>query len=309
MIAEKRRLFAPVAILSLIWFVRAQDKVPTFRVDVSTVYLNASVADPFNRYVTGLQKSDFKVYEDGKEQTILYFGQQSVPVSLGYIYDISGSMGFSGNMKLGRNWFRRLLSIKNALPADECFLITFNDKINLAQNFEYESAELLDDIVQKPGGWTALYDAIYRGISKVREGRNERKALIVISDGEENSSAYKWKEIREFAEESNVIIYAVALFGPGGDPGAISSPAERNSPLKQIAALTGGRVFFPVLNDFSRIVEIIHSELRSQYLIGYAPTNATPDGQWRKLKVELELPAGYPRLSIRTRNGYHAPKY
>jgi Ca-activated chloride channel homolog len=309
MIFEKRRLFASIAILSLIRLAPAQNKVPTFRVDVSTVYLNISVADPFNRYVTGLQKTDFKVYEDGKEQTISYFGQQSVPVSLGYIYDISGSMGFSGNMKLGRNYFRRLLSIKNALPADECFLITFNDKINLAQNFEYESTEVVDDIVQKPGGWTALYDALYRGISKVKEGKNERKALIVISDGEENSSAYKWKEVREFAEEANVIIYSVALFGPGGDPGGISSPAERNSPLKQIAALTGGRVFFPALNDFSRIVEIIHSELRSQYLIGYAPTNKAPDGKWRKLKVDLEIPPGYPKLSVRTRSGYHAPKY
>jgi Ca-activated chloride channel homolog len=308
MCSNKKQLYSLIALALFISYIRAQDKkpkVPSFRVDVASVFLNIAVADPLDRYVTGLEKADFKVYEDNIEQTISHFSRQFVPVSLGYIFDISGSMEFSSNIGREKNWFRQLLRFKDADPADECFLITFNNNINLAQDFEYESELLLNDIfAKKTGGWTALYDAVYMGINKVKEGKNERKALVMISDGEENSSVYKWSQIRDLARESGVPIYAIGLSGP-----------ENNSVLKQIADLTGGRVFFhPSSVVFStgylsHTIQLIHTELRNQYLIGYAPTNDTPDGKWRKIKVKLVAPPGFPKLSIRTKDGYYAAKY
>jgi Ca-activated chloride channel homolog len=269
---------------------------PAFRVEVDTVYLKVAVTDPLRRYVTGLEKEYFKVYEDKIEQPIIHFSQESAPISVGFIFDVSNSMGHNRNIRISKNWFIRFL--KNRNPQDEFFLITFNEKINLVESFTKETSELQGDIaVVKTGGWTALYDAVYRGLDKVKEGKNEKKALIVISDGEENSSRYRWREVRESFKESDVPIYGIGYDGPMGGG---------NYVLQDMANITGGRVFGGRWDDS---INLIFTELRNQYLLGYAPANKTHDGKWRSIKVVIDPPPGFPKLKIRTKRGYYSSKF
>ena len=299
-----RRIFDPklllVMLLCFAFVANSQDKksqIPLFKVQVDTVFVKLVVTDPWNRNVSGLQKDDFIVYEDDVQQTITHFSQQSAPVSVGFIFDTSASMVQNRSLRISKNWFTQLVRSGDPNPEDEYFLITFNQKINLVQAFSNDREELQYNLtMQKPGGWTALYDAVYRGIDKVKEGKNEKKALILISDGGENRSRYNFSEVRELAVESGVQIYAI-----GVDPSGYST-------LKKIADLTGGRAFRPRNAGIDSLISLIHTELRNQYLIGYVPTNETRDGKWRSIKVKIKKPPGYPKLSIRARNGYRAPR-
>ena len=276
---------------------KQESQTPYFRVNVDTVFVKVVVTDSLNRSVTGLQKEDFKVYEDNIQQTILHFGQQSAPVSVGFIFDRSGSMRYDHRYIVGRNWFNQLVKTGETNPDDEYFLITFNQKIDLVRSFTDEpSGFAFDVILQKPGGWTALFDAVYRGIDMVQEGKNEKKALIVITDGEENRSRYRWNELRELAMESDVQIYAI-----GVDPSGYAL-------LKSLAGLTGGRAFLPDAAGIDYYINLIHTELRNQYLLGYVPINTRRDGKWRQITVKLDTPRGFPKLLVRTRNGYYAPR-
>lgn len=300
-----RRVFDPKLLLGILlcWAFGAssQDKksqIPLFKVHVDTVFVKLVVTDPWNRNVSGLQKDDFIVYEDNVQQSIIHFSQQSAPVSVGFIFDTSASMVQNRSLHISKNWFTQLVRSGDPNPEDEYFLITFNQKINLVQAFSNDKEELQYNLaMQKPGGWTALYDAIYRGIDKVKEGKNEKKALILISDGGENRSRYNFGEVRDLAMESGVQIYAI-----GVDPSGYST-------LKKIADVTGGRAFNPQYAGIDYLISLIHTELRNQYLIGYVPTNETRDGKWRSIKVKINKPPGYPKLSIRARNGYRAPRF
>jgi Ca-activated chloride channel homolog len=277
---------------------------PIFRVDVDMVFVKVSVADPLNRYVTGLQKENFKVYEDSVEQTPVYFGQESAPISVGIVFDISRSMGFSNNIRIGKSWLNQFLSssfLDGRNPQDEYSLITFNRKVNLVQAFNDKSIDLQDEVaLQKPGGWTALYDAVYRGLDHIRGGKNEKKALILITDGEDNSSRYSRGDIREFTKERDIPIYAIGLPGPD-DYG--------QSVLKYLVNITGGRAFFSSYEEIGYYFDLIHAELRSQYLLGYVPTNTLHNGKWRRIRIKLDAPPGLPKLSVRARDGYYARDY
>jgi Ca-activated chloride channel homolog len=301
-----RRLSLFSALLvCFVLYLNAQDQkpqVPLFKVEVNTVYMKVAVTDPFNRYVTGLQKEDFRIYEDNVQQTVSHFSQESAPVSVGILFDISGSMGFGRNDRIGKHWLKEFLQshfLEPRNPDDEFFLITFNKTVNLVEALE--STDIQNDIaLQKSGGWTALFDAVYRGIDHVKQGKNEKKALILITDGEENSSRYRMSDIRDLCVESDVQIYSVGLLGPEG----YGSPV-----LKTIASLTGGRSFFRSNVIQYDYFDLINAELRNQYLLGYIPTNTVRDGKWRKIRVKLDAPRGFPKLAIRTKSGYFAPKY
>lgn len=276
---------------------------PVFRVAVDTVYVKVTVADPLGRYVTGLEKEHFKVYEDNIEQTVLHFSQPSAPISMAILFDISGSMGFSGNIGIGKSWFSGLLKssfLDERTPGDEYSLITFNETVNLIKAFADDTDDLRHEVVsQKAGGWTALYDAVYRGLDHLREASNEKKALIVISDGEENSSRYRYSDVREFATESDVQIYGLGLAGPEGGGYSV---------IDSLIRLTGGRAFYGSYGDLSYYFDLIHAELRTQYLLGYVPSNQTRDGKWRKIRIKIEKIEGLPKLTIRAKNGYYGPK-
>ncbi len=278
---------------------RKQDPTPLFKVGVETVFVKVSVTDPLNRYVTGLEKEHFKVYEDKVEQTISHFHQQSAPISVGLIFDVSGSMKDNNNIKKAKSAITRFLESGNS--DDEYFLITFNQKTTLVQSFTPQSASLQNDVAfQKPGGRTAMYDAVYMGLDTIKSAKNEKKALILITDGEDNSSRYTSAEVREFAKESDVQIYAI------GEEGNLG---YGRSEIQNIVGMTGGRTFFPnSFNELDYYIDLVHAELRTQYVLGYIPTNKAHDGKWRRIRVKLDAPEGLPKLIIHAKEGYYAPK-
>jgi Ca-activated chloride channel homolog len=274
---------------------------PIFRVGVETVYVSVAVTDTLDRNVTGLEKEHFKVFEDKIEQTVSYFGQATAPISVGLIFDVSASMKDNNNIRKAKNAIKQFLQFEN--PDDECLLITFNDRINLAQEFTECSNSTIQNITafQKPRGSTSIYDAVYLGLDKLKRGKNEKKALILVTDGEDNSSRYSPLEVREFAKESDVQVYGIGEQGKLGGFGTTE--------LNNIVKITGGRAFFPIsFNDLDYYIDLIHDELRTRYLLGYSPTNLTHDGKWRKITVKVDAPQGLPRLAVHARDGYYAPK-
>ena len=272
---------------------------PLFRIGVETVFVKVSVTDPLNRYVTGLEKAHFEVFEDKVEQTITHFTQETAPISVGIIFDVSGSMKDNNNINSAKSALIRFLQSAN--PEDQFFLVTFNHQTNLAQTFTSESAAVQNQIAfRTPGGRTAVYDAVYKGLDYIRQGKNEKKALILITDGEDNSSRYSPAEVREFAKESDVQIYGI------GEEGKLG---YGRSEIQNIVGLTGGRAFFPnSFNELDYYIDLIHAELRNQYVIGYNPTNKIHDGKWRRIRVKLDPPAGLPKLVVHAKEGYYAAK-
>jgi Ca-activated chloride channel family protein len=270
-----------------------------FRIGVENVYVQIAVNDSLGRNVTGLKKENFHIFEDKVEQTITHFSQEEAPISVGIVFDISSSMKDNENIRKARNSITRFLQSMN--PEDEAFLIAFNEQANLAQRFTDQIGALRSTLAQlKPSGSTAIYDAVYMGLDQVRRGKNEKKALVLITDGEDNSSRYTSVELREFAKESNVQVYGIGEQGTQG---------YGFGEIQHIVSLTGGRVFFPNnFNDLDYYIDLIHSELRNQYLVGYSPANSLHDGKWRKITVRLDAPPGLPKLAVRAREGYYAPK-
>jgi Ca-activated chloride channel homolog len=273
--------------------------IPTFRVGVETVFIKVSVTDPLNRYVTGLEKEHFKVYEDKIEQELTHFSQLSAPISAGLIFDVSSSMGDNNNIKKAKNAILRFL--KEGNPEDEYFLVTFNQNAKLVQKFTGNPGTLESEAAfQKPGGSTAVYDAVYMGLDEIKRAKNEKKALILITDGEDNSSRYSPNEVREFAKESDVQIYAI------GEQGNLG---YGRSEIQKIVNITGGRAFFPLsFYELDYYIDLIHAELRNQYVLGYMPFNKTHDGKWRQIRIKLDAPQGLPKLVIKAKEGYYAPK-
>jgi Ca-activated chloride channel homolog len=303
--SSQATLRAVVALLLLCFgiFLHAQTpqkpQAPVFRVGVETVFVKVSVTDPLNRYVTGLEKEHFKVFEDKVEQSIDHFTQETAPVSVGIIFDVSGSMKTNNNIQKARNAIVRFLEQGNV--QDEYFLVTFNERTTLVQNFTRQSATVRSEIALKQaGGRTAIYDAIYLGLDQIKGGTNEKKALILVTDGEDNSSRYSNAEVREFAKESDVQIYAV------GEQGELG---YGRSVIQNIVGLTGGRAYFPnSFNELDYYIDLIHAELRNQYVLGYNPSNRNHDGKWRKIQVRLDPPAGLPKLIVHAKEGYYAAK-
>jgi len=281
---------------SWVWADQKPRIPPRFRVDVETVVIRVTVTDSLNRYVVGLEKEHFKVFEDKVEQTLTHFSNDKSPLSVGIILDISGSMG--DNMLSARNSVVRFL--EQGDEQDEYFLIGFNHQTELLQDFTSRSTNITADIAATgASGRTALYDALYLGLEKIRQAKHDKKALIIITDGEDNSSRYTFSEVKDFAKESDAQIYVI---GEKGDIG------YGRGIINEIVRLTGGRAFFP--SSFKQLdyyCDLIHTELRNQYVLGYTSSDKNYDGKWRKIKVKLEPPEGLPRLSVRAKEGYFAP--
>jgi len=265
------------------------------RVDVDLVVANVTVTDPLGRYVVGLEKEHFRIFENKIEQEVIHFSNARSPVSVGIILDTSGSM--EDDILSARNSVIRFL--KQSQDQDEYFLVTFNNRTRLALDFTSRIENIQNEIsIAHPQGRTALYDSLYLGLEKIREGRNAKKALIMITDGEDNRSRYTFSEVKDFAKESDVQIY---IIGERGNLG------YGTSIISDITRLTGGRPFFP--HNFKQLdyfVDLIHTELRTQYVVGYSPNLSRKNGKWRKLRVRLQPPDGLPPLNIRSRQGYFA---
>jgi Ca-activated chloride channel family protein len=272
------------------------------RVNVDMVLVPITVTDPLNRLVTGLEKEDFTVYENNGEQKIASFASEDAPVSIGIIFDLSGSM----TSKLVRAREAILQFIKTANPQDEFYVIGFNDRPQLIEDFTGSVEDIEARLATVHAGHrTALLDAIYYGISKMKDAHHERKALLVVSDGGDNRSRYTEGEVRAAVREADVEIYSIGIFDPYAP-----TPEERTGPmlLDDISSSTGGRLFrVDDVDEMSDIAEKISTELRNQYVVGYKPTDLTRDGKWRKVKVKVNPPPGLPPLTVYARTGYYAP--
>jgi Ca-activated chloride channel family protein len=295
----KGRLF--LAFLLSLSTLPAEDQKPAspprFKIDVETVVVRATVTDMLNRYVVGLEKEHFKVYENKVEQSITHFSNDKSPISVGIILDISGSMG--DDMLTAKNSVTRFL--EQGDTRDEYFLIGFNHQTKLLQDFTSRSQNVRAEVsIAGASGRTALFDALYLGLEKIRHGQHDKKALIIITDGEDNSSRYTFSEVKDFAKEADCQIYVIGVKGELNYGRGI---------IGEIVRLTGGRPFFPnSLKQLDYYCDLIHTELRNQYVLGYTSTDANFDGKWRKIRVRLSPPEGLPQLTVRAKEGYFAPQ-
>jgi len=276
-------------------------KNPRIIVPVDLVLVNVTVTDDWNRIVTGLEKENFTVMEGNEIQQVRHFSTEDAPISMGVIFDMSGSM--SDKIEKARNAVVEFF--KTANPQDEFFMITFSDRPHLISDF----TKSVDDVQAKlvftvPQGRTALLDAVYMGVSKMKDARNSKKALLIISDGGDNHSRYTANEIKSMVKEADVQIYSIGIFGNASQPEEIAGP----SLLTDVSEVTGGRLFtVSNPNDLADVATKIGIELRNQYVLGYRPKNKTKDGHWRKIKVKLIPPKGLPHLNVFSRTGYYAP--
>ena len=272
------------------------------QVDVDLVLVNVTVTDDWNRIVTGLEKENFSIAENNQSQEIRHFSSEDAPLSLGVIFDISGSM----SDKILKSREAVIEFFKTANPQDEFFLIAFSDRPRMVSDFTNSVEDIQNRIVfTVPQGRTALLDAIYMGVAKMKEAHNSKKALLIISDGGDNHSRYTENEIKSVVKEADVQIYAIGIFGGGGGTAEeLGGPAM----LGSVTEVTGGRLFtLSGTNELADVAAKIGIELRNQYVIGYRPSNRVRDGHWRKIKVKLIPPKGLPHLNVYSKTGYYAP--
>lgn len=276
-------------------------RAPMIRSKVDLVLVPVTVTDPMNRLVTGLDKENFQVFEGKERQEVRNFSSEDAPVSLGIIFDMSGSM--SSKIERAREAVGEFF--KTANPQDEFFIIAFADRPQEVSDF----TQSIDDLQGKliftvPKGRTALLDAIYLGISKMRQAKYPKKALLIISDGGDNHSRYTEGEIKSLVKEADVMIYSIGIYDH-----YFQTEEERLGPalLSDISDLSGGRSFtIDNPNDLADVATKIGIELRNQYVLGYRPKNPGHDGKWHKIRVKLLPPKGLPPLHVYARTGYYA---
>jgi Ca-activated chloride channel homolog len=273
------------------------------RIKTDLVTLTLTVTDVYGRYVSGLSKNAFQIFDNNQEQEITFFSDSDAPVSLGILFDVSGSMG-GEKIQKARNALSRFINLSH--PSDEYFLIAFNSRAQLLLDRTRDADAVLQKLtLVQPKNNTALYDAVYLGIERVTRGTHQKKALLIISDGQDNSSRYNFGEVRRLMKESDVVTYAVGILGAGDAGSQVGMQGQAF--LDELTSVTGGKAFYPSSDiEMDEIFERIALELRHQYSIGYTPKDFQPDGKWRKVKVKVKPPRGLPRLTVRSREGYYA---
>ena len=295
-----RRTFLSLGILAVGWAQDSAHELPpetTFRSDTRLVVLNVSVFDKDGNIVQGIPKSAVTVYENGQKQEIKVYRQEDVPVSLGLIIDNSASM----RDKRDRVATAALALVKASNPQDEIFIINFSDVALLSRDFTSNIKELESSLRGIDSrGETAMRDALLLGLEHLRHrGRKDKKVLLAVTDGEDNSSVETLPHLVQIAHQNDAIIYGVGLLGPTE---AHTETARKD--LTELTTATGGRAWFPTdVAEIEKITPEIAHEIRNQYIVGYTPTNLTPDGTFRKVRVEVAVPG----VTVHTRSGYYAP--
>ena len=274
------------------------------RSDTNLVIVPVTVCDPLNRPVTGLEKEHFRVLDDKVEQTITHFSMDDEPVAVGLVFDVSGSMG----AKLVKSRQAAAAFFRTANPEDEFFLIEFNDAPKLAVPLTASVEEIQNRLTfSQSKGRTALLDAIMLALAEMKKSKKNRKALLLISDGGDNSSRYSETEVRNMVRENDVLIYAVGVFEGGG--GRTRTPEEAAGPglLSELCEQTGGRHLPAETNELPDIAAKIGVELRNRYVLGFVPQKQVRDGRYHTLQVRIVPPKGLPTLKAFFRRGYNAP--
>jgi len=267
------------------------------------VTFNVTVTDIYGRFVAGLGKQAFSVLDEKAPQEITFFSDEDAPVSVGILFDVSGSM--SGD-KVRRARDALAHFIQTSHDRDEYFLIGFNSRAQLLMDRTRDGQAVLDKLtfVQTKNN-TALYDACYLGVERVQRGTHSKRALLLISDGQDNNSRYTFNELRRVLKESDVVLYAIGILG-GSDMGSALG-MEGQGTLDELSGVSGGKAFYPRSGaEMDDIFEQIALELRHQYSIGFKPKNFVTDGKWHKIKVDVHPPRGLPKLFVRTKQGYFA---
>ncbi len=270
---------------------------PDVRIDASLVLIPVSVSDPLGRPVAGLEKKHFRVIDNKEPQTIATFSMDDGPVALGLVFDTSSSM--SRNLAAARRAAALFVGMAN--PGDQFLLVEFDSTPRLTVPLTEDLAHIKYELTfNQSRGSTAMIDGVYMAMNEIKKSKAERKALILVSDGDDNSSRYTPGELKTVLQESEVLIYSVGMFG-GVDPTATNPGLMRG-----ISEDTGGRMF--VANSgLPDIAAKISIDLRNRYLIGYAPTNPSRDGLYHKVEIEMAPPRGLPKLKWYWRRGYYAP--
>ena len=279
---------------------------PDIRIDAALVQIPAHITTALGVSVTTLDRSHFHLYEDGVEQTITQFGKEDAPLSIGLLFDSSGSM----QKKMRRSSEAAAAFFRTANFDDEFFLVEFNDRAKLSIPFTANSQEIYQHIAHiKPYGRTSLLDAIHVAMQQMKHAQHLRKAIVILSDGGDNRSRYTGAEIKSAMLESDVQLYAMGIFDPQGDPRKLP-PEEVNGPrlLDELSQQTGGR-HYPVdnLDELASVSARIGEELRSQYLLGYTSTNPARDGKYRRVTLTVDPPSGSQELKAYYRQGYTSP--
>lgn len=280
----------------------ADSGLHVLKTDVKLVLVPVSVTDPRQRLVSGLQAENFQIFDGKKPQEIRAFSSEDLPVSVGIILDASGSM----REKMGRVRDAVHQFCEGANLQDEFFMISFADEPRLAADFTSSSQDIEKELLfMQPKGRTALLDAIYMGLHKMKDAKYGKRALLIISDGGDNHSRYSERDVRAAAKESDVMIYAIGTFDR-----YVPTLEESRGPalLSEIADTTGGQAF-TLQNEVELPVVASHigRALRTQYVIGYRPEAMPRDGKWHKIQVKLRLPRKFSLLRAHARPGYYAP--
>src|ERR1051325_3750789 len=274
---------------------------PTLRVDTNLVLIPVSVNDPLNRPVAGLEKENFRVFDDRVEQNITQFAMDDEPVAVGLVFDTSGSMG--DKLRTSRLAAKEFFRTSNE-EEDEYFLVEFDDRPRLEVPLTHDTGHIETQLMfSKSHGSTALLDALLLAIHEMHKSKKKKKALLVISDGGDNHSRYTTAEAQRVIRESDVLIYAIGVFGGGITP----EEAGGGSLLAHIAEGTGGRLFEAIPQELPDIAKKIGIDLRNRYVLGYSPSNQARDGKYHRVEVRLVPPRGLPKLNAHWRTGYFAP--
>ncbi len=279
-----------------------EDTLPASNIKVNStlILVPVSVNDPLNRPVSGLDKENFRIFEDKIPQPITSFAMDDEPVAVGLVFDTSGSMG--EKLKRSRMAAREFFRLSGS--DDEYFLVEFDSSPRLEVHLTSDTGSIESQLTfSRSHGSTALLDAILLALQEMKHSKKNKKALLVISDGGDNNSRYTPKEVNKVVVESDVLIYSIGVFGGG------STPEEAGGPglLGQISERTGGRLFEANVAELPNIAKMIGIELRNRYVLGYSPQNQVRDGKYHRIEVRLVPPRGLPKLTAHWRTGYNAP--
>lgn len=275
------------------------DKESSLVISTNLVSLTVTVTDSEGRHVAGLDRSAFAVLDDRVAQEIAFFSGSDEPASVGIVFDLSGSMS-GGKIVAAKEALARF--VETGHPDDDYALVVFNDHADLALEHARGSEALLARLSSaRAGGNTALYDAISLALAAVSRGAYHKRALVIISDGEDNRSRLTSGDLHKQLREAGAVVYSIGI---GGTLPRSIGPYT----LDKLASTSGGKYFAPKnADEMSEVFERIALELRHQYSIGYSPSNFIADGKWHRVKVHLTPPPEAPRLVVRARQGYYAP--
>jgi Ca-activated chloride channel homolog len=278
------------------------------RSEVDLVVLRATVVGKDGNFVPGLNRDNFRVFEDKVEQRLTVFHQEDTPVTVGLVIDNSGSM----REKRAQVNAAALRLVESSNPQDEVFVVNFNDDfyLDLDKDFTSDPKELKQALerIDSRGG-TAFYDALVGSLDHLRKGHKDKKVLLVITDGEDQDSTKTFEYALHAAQQSSAVIYAIGVYGEEDrkNDRVRMKAAKRN--LKTLADATGGAAYFPnSLTDLAEICSEIARDIRNQYTLGYNPTNVAQDGSFRSVQVQVVPPRNSGKLTVRTRSGYYAPR-